>query len=164
MLQKISTVMKARFLISAILTLCMVACNGSRQNQAACNGDNPAETDTAATADITGQWYIENIFFNDTTYCRPSELGLGSRPYISLGSDGSYSVITNCNNGAGSYTVSGAAISFHDAAWTEMACDNMATEEAMREILPLLNAVDMENDSVMRINSGSEPYLILTRN
>ncbi|MDE6395966.1 MAG: META domain-containing protein [Muribaculaceae bacterium] len=71
--------------------------------------------------------------------------------------------MTNCNNGAGKYTLSGMNISFDDATWTELACDNMATEEAMRSILPMLRTVEVENDSVMRINSDSEPYLILLK-
>ena len=140
-----------------------MACSGNKQTKESLTQGDISGADRVAHPDILGQWYIENIFFNDSTYTRPSEQCPGIRQYILFESDGDYSVMTNCNHGAGKYTLSNTEISFRDAAWTELACDNMATEEAIRRILPLLRSVEIENDSVMRINSDSEPYLILLK-
>ena len=72
--------------------------------------------------------------------------------------------MTNCNHGSGGYVLRGDSISFGDGAWTEMACDNMATEDAIKRILPALNTVEVDNDSIMRINSNeSSQYLILRK-
>lgn len=154
--------MKAKFLLFPAIAI-MTACTGSQQSNLPTQDNVEAQCDTIPTADILGQWYIENIFFNDSTYVRPAEEIPGSRQYVLFEPEGTYSVMTNCNHGAGSYTIDGNKITFQDAAWTEMACDNMSTEEAMRKILPLLSTVEIENDSVMRINSNSEPYLILLK-
>ncbi|MDE6427692.1 MAG: hypothetical protein K2K59_01930, partial [Muribaculaceae bacterium] len=57
-----------------------------------------------ATVDMQGQWDIENIVFNDSTYVRPAEEVPGSRQYITFDS-GQYFVQTNCNTLAGSYDI-----------------------------------------------------------
>ncbi|MDE6301533.1 MAG: META domain-containing protein [Muribaculaceae bacterium] len=148
------------FLLIALLA---VSCSGNKeQSREEAKMDDMAP-EAVVNADVFGQWYIKNIFFSDSAYVRPADEVPGSRMYVLFEEDGAYSVMTNCNHGAGLCQLSGNAISFEDAAWTELACDNMKTEEAMRKILPMLRTVEIENDSVMRINSETGAYLILIR-
>lgn len=73
--------------------------------------------------------------------------------------------MTNCNYISGYYTVSGDSITLGDGVMTEMACDDMQTEDALRRILPDIAAIDVENDSIVRLNCGNySGYLILRRN
>ncbi|MDE6298532.1 MAG: META domain-containing protein [Muribaculaceae bacterium] len=153
---------KTAFLIP-LIALTLLSCTGKRNETRTEEFRGINSVDSVKNVDILGQWYIENIFFNDSCYVKPNEEVLGSRQYILFEQNGNYAVMTNCNHGAGKFTLKGTYISFSDAAWTELACENMTTEEAVRKILPQLNSVEIENDSVMRINSSSEPYLILTK-
>ncbi len=113
--------------------------------------------------DMQGQWYIESIVFSDEDYVRPAEEVVGSRQYITFDADG-YFIQTNCNTFSGSYSVSGDTLTLSDGAMTEMACDNMATEEAVRRILNQSAAIDVENDSITRLNfTATEAYMVLRK-
>lgn len=51
-----------------------------------------------------------------------------------------------------------------DGAMTEIACDIMATEDALRDILPFLAVVDVTNDSIVRLNcTEASSYIILRK-
>ncbi|MDE6562550.1 MAG: META domain-containing protein [Muribaculaceae bacterium] len=148
----------------ALLAFALASCGGKgSQADDSLKDKSVAEAEQSADLNIIGQWYIENIVFSDTDYVRPSEQVPDSRQYI-LFEDSTYSVMTNCNHGSGGYVLRGDSISFGDGAWTEMACDNMATEDAIKRILPALSIIEMENDSIIRINSdASSKYLILRK-
>lgn len=133
----------------AVSAMIVTACSG--------NGGKGADAvaDTVADADIRGQWYIENIVFSDSDYVRPDEAVPGDRQYVVF-EDSTYMFRTNCNTLQGGYTVKGDSIAFGDGLMTEMACENMETEDALRRILPGIATVDVQNDSVIRLN-GSNP-------
>lgn len=71
------------FIAIAILSgVIATGCSGNKKNSA-----NVAESTTLKTmadADIRGQWYIENIVFNDSDYVRPDETMHSLRQYIIL--------------------------------------------------------------------------------
>ena len=47
---------------------------------------------------------------------------------------------------------------------TEIACEDMATEEALRRILPQIVTVGVENDSTIRLNGAtSSEYILLQK-
>lgn len=46
---------------------------------------------------------------------------------------------------------------------TEMACDDMRTEDALRRILPRISTIDVQNDSVVRLNGLAPAECILLR-
>lgn len=47
---------------------------------------------------------------------------------------------------------------------TEMACENMATEDILRSVLPHIALVNVENDSIVRLNSAtSSEYIVLRK-
>lgn len=143
--------------------LLMATATGCTGNQEAKTNklDNNAKTQVA-NADIRGQWYIENIVFSDSDYVRPDETSSSMKQYIVF-EDSTYFIMTNCNSFNGSYTVKGDSIKLGDGAMTEMACDDMRTEDAIRRILPRISTIDVQNDSVVRLNGLAPAECILLR-
>ncbi len=138
-----------------------VACSGVRSD--ADSSDKSSEAVDAPA--IQGQWMIENVVENDSSYLRPSEIESGLTAYINFNEDKTFGVVTNCNHLGGAYTQSHDTIRMTDISTTEMACDNMEMEEMLKKILPTVNAVDCLNDSVMRLNTTkSDSYIVLKRN
>lgn len=135
-----------------------------------CSGNKETKSDRAgeeiqtevANADIRGQWYIENIVFSDSDYVRPDETSSSMKQYIVF-EDSTYFIMTNCNTFNGSYTVKGDSIKLGDGIMTEMACDDMQTEDALRRILPHISTIDVQNDSVVKLNGLAPAECILLR-
>ena len=84
------------------------------------------------------------------------------RQYIVF-EDSTYYIMTNCNSFNGSYTVKGDSIILGEGITTEMACDDMKTEDAIRRILPHISTIDIQNDSVVRLNGSTPAECILLR-
>lgn len=147
-------------LLFIILAIIVASCSVNKNENAKANENQPQ--DVAAYADIKGQWYLDNIVFSDSDYVRPSEVVPGVRQYIVF-EDSTYFIQTNCNTISGSYTVKGDSITLGDGAMTEMACDNMATEDAIRRILPNIATVYIENDSIARLDSRNPSEYIVLR-
>lgn len=148
------------FLIAGVALLMATAfgCSGNKEAKAV-KDDNAAQTEVA-NADIRGQWYIENIVFSDSDYVRPDETSSSMKQYIVF-EDSTYFIMTNCNSISGSYTVKGDSIKLGDGVMTEMACDDMQTEDALRRILPHISAIDVQNGSVVRLNGLAPAECIL---
>jgi len=152
---------KSLIAVAAVATLISTGCSGNKENKTETVG---TETRTAVTnADIRGQWYIENIVFSDSDYVRTDEATPGVSQYISFEEDSTYFIITNCNSISGTYTVKGDSITLADGAMTEMACDNMDTEDALRRILPSISTIEVQNDTVVRLNGATPAECILLR-
>lgn len=150
---------KLMIAVAAMSAAIATSCTGGKENAAAAGDDTP--TAVAAT-DIRGQWNIENIVFSDSDYVRPDEAVPGVRQYITFG-DSTYFIQTNCNTFSGSYSVKGDSIFIGDGAMTEMACENMATEDALRRILPDICTIEVQSDSVVRLNGARPAECILLR-
>lgn len=146
--------------MAALLMAAASGCSGNQKVKADKVADS-AQTETA-NADIRGQWYIENIVFSDSDYVRPDETSSSMKQYIVF-KDSTYFIMTNCNSINGSYTVNGDSIMLGDGAMTEMACDDMRTEDALRRILPRISSIDVQNDSVVRLNGSAPAECILLR-
>lgn len=146
--------------IAALLMATATGCKGNKEAKAD-KLDNIAKTEVANT-DIRGQWYIENIVFSDSDYVRPDETSSSIKQYIVF-EDSTYFIMTNCNSFNGPYTVKGDSIKLGDGAMTEMACDDMRPEEAIRRILPRISTIDVQNDSVVRLNGLAPAECILLR-
>lgn len=146
--------------VVGVALLMAAGCSGNKEVKSD-RLDDKAKTEVA-DADIRGQWYIENIVFNDSDYVRPDETSSSMKPYIVF-EDSTYFIMTNCNSISGSYTVKGDSITLGDGAMTEMACDDMQTEDALRRILPNISAIDVQNDSVVRLNGSVPAECILLR-
>lgn len=151
---------KSLLAVAAVSAVMTGACSGNKANNV---NDTTADGPAAAVeVGIIGQWNIENIVFNDSDYVRPDEVTPGSSQYIVF-EDSTYHIMTNCNSITGSYTLRGDSITLGDGAMTEMACDNMQTEDALRRILPRIATVDVQNDSVIRLNGSTPAECILLR-
>ena len=122
---------KSLIVVAAVSGVVAAGCSGSKE-KAAVASDSIAQ-ETVTDADIRGQWYIENIVFNDSDYV------------------------------SGPYTIKGDSITLGAGLMTEMACDNMATEDALRRILPDIATVDVENDTTVRLNGTKPAECILLR-
>lgn len=146
--------------ITGVALLIAAGCSGNKEVKSD-RLDDKAKTEVA-DADIRGQWYIENIVFSDSDYVRPDETLSSMKQYIVF-EDSTYFIMTNCNSISGSYTVKGDSITLGDGAMTEMACDDMQTEDALRRILPNISAIDVQNDSVVRLNGSAPAECILLR-
>lgn len=152
---------KISFIAGAALLLAAVTgCSGNKVSKYD-KSDNKAQIEVA-DADIRGQWYIENIAFNDSDYVRPDETSSSMKQYIVF-EDSTYFIMTNCNSFNGPYTVKGDSITLGDGIMTEMACDDMRTEDALRRILPRISTLDIQNDSVVRLNGSAPAECILLR-
>lgn len=145
--------------VATALTILTASCGGNNENKE--TADNQ-QKETVAYADVKGQWYLENIVFSDSDYVRPSEEVPDVRQYIVF-EDSTYFIQTNCNTFSGSYTVKGDSITLGDGAKTEIACDNMATEDAIRRILPNIAKVYIQNDSIARLDSRNPSEYIVLR-
>lgn len=154
------TYRKSLIAVAALLMAVTTGCSGNKETKTN-TVDNAAQTETA-NADIRGQWYIENIVFSDSNYVRPDETSSSMKQYIVF-EDSTYFIMTNCNSINGSYTVKGDSIKLGDGAMTEMACDDMRTEDALRRILPHISTIDIQNDSVVRLNGSTPAECILLR-
>ncbi len=145
----------------AFAAITYTSCTGSKNENSTTDNSNPQ--DIAACADIKGQWTIETIALSDSDYIRPAEQVPGVRQYITF-EDSTYFIKTNCNSFSGTYTIKGDSITLGDGAMTEMACYNMVTEDAIRQILPNIAAVNFENDSTARLYShNTSEYIVLRK-
>lgn len=149
------------FIVGAALLMAMAAgCSGNKEAKSD-KLDNQAIIEVA-NADIRGQWYIENIVFSDSDYVRPDETSSSMKPYIVF-EDSTYFIMTNCNSISGSYTVKGDSIRLSDGAMTEMACDDMQTEDALRRILPHISSIDVQYNSGVRLIGSAPVECIILR-
>lgn len=151
---------KSLIAAAAMTAFALSGCTGAKENKTDAVGKDAQPP--VADVDIRGQWYIENIVLSDSDYVRPEEAVPGAAQYI-IFEDSTFFIMTNCNSLSGSYVVKGDSIAFGDGAMTEMACDNMATEDALRRILPDLSTIDVQSDTVVRLNGRWPAEYILLR-
>lgn len=59
--------------------------------------------------------------------------------------------------------MTGDSIKIEPGLMTEMACDNMATEDALRRILPSISTIEVQNDSVIRLNGANPAECIMLK-
>lgn len=147
--------------VFSVLALFAAGCTDAGENKT--NVDASIHTgDTVGDVNIRGQWYIDNIAFSDSDYVRPDEVAPGAAQYIVF-EDSTYYIMTNCNSISGTYGLEGLSITFGDGAMTEMACDNMKSEDALRRILLHIATIDLQNDTVLRLNGATPAECILLR-
>lgn len=147
--------------VATALTILTVSCGGNKENKE--TADNQ-QKETVAYADVRGQWYLDSIVFSDSEYVRVRpDVRLSSIHQYIVFEDNTYFIKTNCNTISGSYTIKGDSIIFGDGVMTEMACDNMAVEDALRRILPNIATVYIQNDSIARLDSRNPSEYIVLR-
>lgn len=148
--------------LAIALTIIASSCSVGSNEKSMATADNPQPT-AVANQGIRGKWDIETIVFSDSLQVRPDEEAHGRTQHINFG-DSTYFIQTNCNTFSGIYTLIGDSITFGDGMMTEMACDNMDTEDALRKILPDIATLCLENDSVVRlVGHNASDYIILRK-
>lgn len=147
--------------VATALTILTASCGGNKENKE--TADNQQQ-DTMANVDMRGQWYLESIVSSDSEYMRVRpDIRLSSIHQYIVFEDNTYFIQTNCNTISGTYAVKGDSIIFGDGVMTEMACDNMAVEDALRRILPNIATVYIQNDSIARLDSHNPSEYIVLR-
>lgn len=145
------------------LFISLLSCTGTNSNSEK-TGECRADNDEIPMSEIQGQWDIENVVENDSSYVRPSEIEEGLTAYIDFRKDNTFGIMTNCNHLSGQYFQFNDSIRFDRISTTELACDNMELEEMLKKVLPMVNTIDCINDSITRLNSGkSESYIVLKK-
>ncbi len=145
------------------LSIGAAACTGVKSGSGA-SADESSVNDADSGFCIVGQWLIENVVENDSSYVRPAEITPGTQAYIDFRDDNSFGIMTNCNHIGGTFTHSAHSFEMTDISTTEMACDNMDLEEMLKKVLPLVNTIDCINDSITRLNSSKgESYIVLKK-
>lgn len=144
------------------LMICLVlgaaSCTGNKSNEG-----NVADSEKRGVL-IQGQWLIENVVENDSSYVRPSEIDPEMTSYIDFRDDNTFGIVTNCNHIGGTYTQSNDSIHLNEIMTTEMACDNMDLEEILKKVLPSVTTIDCLNDSITRLNTDKgESYIVLKK-
>lgn len=141
------------------LVLVATSCTGTKSSQ-----DKVADSENTndTVGNIQGQWLIENVVENDSSYVRPSEIEPGLTSYIDFREDNTFGIVTNCNHIGGTYYQSNDSIRLTDILTTEMACDNMKLEDMLKYVLPSVSTIDCLNDSIMRLNTDKgDAYIVL---
>lgn len=154
--------MNKKYFAAMFVALIATACTGNKASNADSTAVAGNDSTTVAAPDLKGEWDIENIVFSDSDYVKPSEAVADARQYINF-EDSTYSIHTNCNTIQGSYVMTGDSIKIEPGLMTEMACDNMATEDALRRILPSISTIEVQNDSVVRLNGANPSECIMLK-
>ncbi len=142
----------------------MLGATSCAANKGSQENDADYENHNEYSVSIQGQWQIENVVENDSSYVRPSEIEPGMKSYIDFREDRTFGIMTNCNHIGGNYTQANDSIYLTDIMSTEMACDNMQLEEMLKKVLPIVNTIDCTNDSIIRLNTDqSGAYIVLKK-
>ncbi len=145
------------------MMLVLAACTGAKSTPNKTGDEEIGDAKIFMTS-VEGQWMIENVVENDSSYVRPSDIEPGMTAYIDFREDNTFGITTNCNHLGGNYTQSNDSLHLTDILTTEMACDNMEVEEMLKKILPLVTSIDCINDSITRLNSDKgESYIVLKK-
>ncbi len=145
------------------LLMGFTSCTGGNNKSDKSEEDNVDNKEISAI-NIQGQWDIENVVENDSSYVRPSEIEQGITAYIDFKDDNTFGLMTNCNHLGGQYIQTNDSIQLKEIFTTEMACDNMALEEMLKKMLPMVNTIDCINDSITRLNTyKGDSYIVLKK-
>lgn len=142
--------------------LLMVSC-GRQDNKPLSDSSKMSDVDSAACASVEGQWLLEHVVVNDTLEVHPTDIDPESKLYANFYNDSTFNFQTGCNDIGGKYVQTGDSIAISDMMWTEMACNEMSVEELLKDAMPQVNAVDWDNDSIMRLSTPISAYILLKK-
>ncbi len=145
----------------AVAALTLASCGG--KNTANVEKETVDTLDEATVCDLNGKWYIENVVVNDSLSARPAEVTPDTKQYINFNADSTYFISTNCNSISGTYVVKGDSLTLDPGAMTEMACENMVVEDLLRQVIPSIATVNVENDSITRLCGADGKYIELRK-
>lgn len=150
-------------LLYLLPTIIMMVSCGGQDNKVLSGKSNMSDTITAECVSIEGQWLLERVIVNDSLEIRPTDIGPESKLYAHFYNDSTFNFQTGCNAIGGRYVLTGDSIVMSDMMWTEMACENMRVEELLKEVLPQVKTIGRDNDSIMRLNTSTDAYILLKK-
>ncbi len=152
-----------KYLVSCLILL-MFSCSGINHSDKQRDGNEENGNDITTLCNIQGQWGIENIVENDSSYVRPSEIETGMQACVDFKDDNTFGIMTNCNHIGGEYRQRNDSLYLKDISATEIACDNMEVEEKLKKVLQIVNTIDCINDSITRLNTEKgDSYIVLKK-
>lgn len=151
-----------RFLYLMASVFLMASCDG-QSNRSASTSSRAAGNDTVISASLVGEWLLEQVAVSDTLEVNPGDMDPEARLCVQFCDDGTFNFQTGCNAIGGRYLQSGDSVGISDMTWTEMACEDMRVEELLRTVLPQVNGVEWNNDSIVRLNTSTPAYVVLRR-
>lgn len=144
--------MKKHLLFGIAAVALMSSCSTKTES------NNQADTTPQAITQnpVKGSWTIQEIALMEGNRIVPAEIQTVTF------TDSTYSFVTNCNSIQGDYTLSGDSLTLMPGLMTEMACDDMTIEDALRTLIPTVNTVSAQADSVLRLSTPDpNAYIIL---
>lgn len=134
-----------RIFFGTIGAILLAACSSTTNN----SNNAPETTAVAADTTLSGRWNIETIHVSDSLHLHPAGVA------VIFGADSTFTFITGCNNIGGGYLATADSIQFLNPWRTEMACEDMTTEDAIAAVLQSIHTYTIENDSTLILGSDS---------
>lgn len=148
--------MKKHLLFGIAAVALMSSCSTKTESDNQTDATQQATTQTTPQNSVKGSWTIQEIALTEGNKIVPA--GIQTVTFT----DSTYSFATNCNSIHGDYTLTGDSLTLMPGLMTEMACDDMTVEDALRTLIPAVNAVSAQADSVLRLStSDPDVYIIL---
>lgn len=157
--------MKKIALFFAVSVMIAAASCGGDSAKTASVGTQPEAVAVPAGESIVGEWRITEIVCGDSIKIIPSQLLPDVDVTMTFNADETFYAATGCNSVSGSYASRGGSIKFGDAMMTEMACEHMEVEDALRVMLPDLEYCEFTeggSEAVLKGASGG-CYIKLSR-
>ncbi len=104
--------------------------------------------------DLNGNWQITELTGLDET------LSLEGNFFQFDSEEGLFFAYLGCNNIAGKYVFEDPSITFSDIARTEMACDNMNSEELFCYLIEQVALTSVTEEGCLQLKSAEEEVLI----
>ena len=142
--------------------LSMGSCAKKADTDADAAARETAET-TAAYADLTGTWQIEEIKAMDGTAIKPAEIDSITSSRMQFRPDSTFGVVTNCNSMGGMYIITGDSVRFDNMYSTRMACPDMSIEETLGSVLPQVKTVAFEHADKATLRTDGAGMVELTK-
>lgn len=121
---------------------------------ASCNGG-----DNMNYGALTGKWRYENSSLSITPDSDTARL-----PYVEFGADGkTVSGFLGCNRFGASFDINAGEIKFKEMMQTEMACDNMETENRFAAFLNAAGTYKIENKKLYLFKSIDKKVFVVLR-
>lgn len=143
-----------KLLIPAAAIVLMAACTGKTAPAA-----ETEAAETPAAQSLAGEWLLESIVVGDSTHVAPQ-----TDLTVSFNDDSTFCFSTGCNTICGTFGQQGDSLSLTNMLTTEMACDDMTTEDVLKTILLDVSTLESVNDTTVRLNTTPpQTYITLRR-
>lgn len=149
--------MKKYLLLGIAAAAVMSSCSTKTESDNQADATPEATTQATPQNQVKGSWTIQEIALKEGNKIVPAEIQTVTF------TDSTYSFATNCNSIQGDYTLTGDSLTLMPGLMTEMACEDMTVEDALRTLLPAISTVSAQADSLLRLSTSEPDVYILLR-